>query len=178
MAIGGRDLPKAASLRFAMDDRAARAVPRWPRRSIVGGRIWAFAVALLAMPALSAPARADLKLCNTTPSRIGVAIGYQDTKGFTTEGWWTIASQSCETLLKGKLARRFYYIHAVDYDRGGEWSGDNFMCIDEKSFIIRDEGECKARGFKRSGFYEVDTGDQRHWTVRLADPARAKGSAK
>ena len=33
------------------------------------------------------PAAADLKLCNTTSSRIGVAIGYQDTGGWTTEGW-------------------------------------------------------------------------------------------
>ncbi len=68
-------------------------------------------------------AHADLKLCNATSSRVGVAIGYQDTTGWATEGWWNIASQTCETLLKGALPSRFVYVHAVDYDRGGEWVG-------------------------------------------------------
>ena len=52
----------------------------------------------------SGPALADLKLCNTTSSRIGVAIGYRDQTGWTTEGWWTLAAQTCETLYKGALA--------------------------------------------------------------------------
>ena len=69
---------------------------------------------------MAQPAMADLKLCNSSASRIGVAIGYQDGDGWTTEGWWNIASQTCETLLKGTLSSRFYYVHAVDYDRGGE----------------------------------------------------------
>ena len=43
------------------------------------------------MAATTLSARADLKLCNTTASRIGVAIGYQDATGWTTEGWWNIA---------------------------------------------------------------------------------------
>ena len=73
----------------------------------------------------SASAHADLKLCNSTSSRVGVAIGYQDTTGWATEGWWNIASQTCETLLKGALPSRFVYVHAVDYDRGGEWGGKN-----------------------------------------------------
>ena len=39
----------------------------------------------------------------------------------TTEGWWNVSSRSCETLLRGALVARYYYIYAVDYDRGGEW---------------------------------------------------------
>ena len=65
----------------------------------------------------SSLAHADLKLCNATSSRVGVAIGYQDKSGWATEGWWNIASQTCETLLKGALPSRFVYVHAVDYDR-------------------------------------------------------------
>src|SRR5690606_35058157 len=95
-------------------------------------------------------ARADLKLCNATSSRIGVAIGYQDPKGWATEGWWNIASQTCETLLKGKLGSRFYYVHAVDYDRGGEWGGTNLMCTADKAFTIRGVEDCTRRGFKRT----------------------------
>jgi uncharacterized membrane protein len=121
------------------------------------------------------PARADLKLCNTTASRVGVAIGYKDTEGWATEGWWNIASHTCETLLKGVLIGRYYYIHAVDYDRGGEWAGSLFMCTDDKAFTIRDTKDCVKRGYKRTGFFEVDTGEERDWTVRLTDPeAEAK----
>ena len=121
------------------------------------------------------PAHADLKLCNTTASRVGVAIGYKDAEGWATEGWWNIASHTCETLLKGVLIGRFYYIHAVDYDRGGEWAGTLFMCTDDKSFTIRDTKDCVKRGYKRTGFFEVDTGEERDWTVRLTDP---EGEAK
>jgi uncharacterized membrane protein len=118
------------------------------------------------------PARADLKLCNTTASRVGVVIGYKETDGgWVSEGWWNIASHSCETLLKGELIAKFYYIHAVDYDRGGEWAGTHtYFCTDDKSFTIRDAKDCVKRGYKRTGFFEVDTGEERDWTVRLTDP--------
>lgn len=115
-------------------------------------------------------ARADLKLCNSTAGRVGVAIGYQDNTGWATEGWWNIASQTCETLLKGALPSRFVYVHAVDYDRGGEWGGKNEMCTADKSFAIRGVQECPKRGYKRTGFFEVDTGDAKEWTIRLTDP--------
>ncbi|MDX2158366.1 MAG: DUF1036 domain-containing protein [Hyphomicrobiaceae bacterium] len=116
-------------------------------------------------------ARADLRLCNSTPGRVGVALGYQDGSGWTTEGWWTIGGQTCETLLKGKLASRFYYVYAIDYDRGGEWSGPTEMCTADKAFTIRGNTECESRGHNRAGFMEVDTNDQRDWTIRLNDPA-------
>lgn len=116
------------------------------------------------------PAMADLRICNSTTGRIGVAIGYQATEGWATEGWWTIAGETCETLIKGKLASRFYYIHAVDYDRGGEWSGPAVMCTEDKAFVIHGNSDCETRGHKSMGFMEVDTNDARDWTIRLGDP--------
>jgi uncharacterized membrane protein len=120
--------------------------------------------------ATAAPAAADLKLCNTTTSRVGVAIGYKDDSGWVSEGWWNVAAQTCEVLLKGTLVARFYYIHALDYDRGGEWGGKAFMCIDDKAFTIKGVQDCQTRGFKRAGFFEVDTNEEKDWTVRLTDP--------
>lgn len=114
---------------------------------------------------------AELKICNATPSRVGIALGYKDGKGWATEGWWNISPQTCETLLNGPVPSRFVYVYAVDYDRGGEWTGTNFMCTGEKSFAVRGVQECQKRGFKRTGFFEVDTGDQRDWTIRLTDGA-------
>ena len=120
--------------------------------------------------ALSAPpAKADFRLCNNTGSRVGVAIGYKDNEGWTTEGWWNVSSRSCETLLRGALVARYYYIYAVDYDRGGEWSGKAYMCSREKEFTIRGTENCLARGYDRTGFFEVDTNEQRSWTVQLTD---------
>jgi uncharacterized membrane protein len=122
--------------------------------------------------------RADLKLCNSTSSRIGVAIGYQDGNGWATEGWWNIASQTCETLLKGTLTSRFYYVHAVDYDRGGEWAGKNNMCTSDKTFTIRGVQDCQRRGFSPTGFFEVDTNDAKDWTIRLTDPGETAARSK
>src|SRR4029453_4387879 len=87
--------------------------------------------------ASAGPAKADFRLCNNTGNRGGIAIGYKENEGWTTEGWWNISARSCETVLRGALVARFYYIYAVDYDRGGEWSGQAFMCTREKEFTIR-----------------------------------------
>ena len=133
---------------------------------------------LLGLAVVPQPALAELKLCNATSSRIGVSIGYQDPTGWATEGWWNIASQTCETLLKGALPSRFVYVHAVDYDRGGEWAGTNVMCTADKSFAIRGVQDCQKRGHKRSGFFEVDTGDAKEWTIRLTDPDEQGGKTK
>src|ERR1700678_1606095 len=114
-------------------------------------------------------ASADFRLCNNTSSRVGIALGYKDAEGWTTEGWWNVSSRSCETLLRGTLVARFYYIYALDYDRGGEWSGQAFMCSRDKEFTIKGTENCLARGFDRTGFFEVDTGEQRAWTVQLTE---------
>jgi uncharacterized membrane protein len=127
--------------------------------------------ALLLYMAAAIPAHADFRLCNNTGSRVGVAIGYKDAEGWTTEGWWNISPRSCETLLRGALVARYYYIYAVDYDRGGEWSGRAFMCSRDKEFTIRGTDNCLARGYDRTGFFEVDTTEQRSWTVQLTDTA-------
>ena len=134
-----------------------------------------FGVALVSAGSL---AHADLKLCNATTSRVGVSIGYQDPNGWSTEGWWNIASQTCETVLKGAVPSRFVYVHAIDYDRGGEWAGTNFMCTADKTFAIRGVQDCQKRGLARAGFFEVDTTDAKEWTVRLTDPDDAGGVKK
>jgi uncharacterized membrane protein len=128
-------------------------------------------VTMLCLAASAAPAKADFRLCNNTPSRVGVAVGYKDSDGWTTEGWWNLPSRSCETVLKGNLVARYYYVYAIDYDRGGEWTGRAYMCTRDKEFTIRGMGDCLAHGYDRTGFFEVDTGEQRAWTVQLTESA-------
>ena len=51
---------------------------------------------------MSQGAKADLKLCNKTESRVGVALGYKDKEGWASEGWWNIGANNCETLLAAR----------------------------------------------------------------------------
>ena len=128
------------------------------------------AVAACLICALTKSAAADFRLCNNTGSRVGVAIGYKDAEDWTTEGWWNLPSHMCETMLKGNLTARYYYIYAVDYDRGGEWMGQAYLCTRDHPFTIRGPSDCLARGYDRTGFFEVDTGgEQRAWTVQLIE---------
>jgi uncharacterized membrane protein len=135
------------------------------------GMSGAFAIVLATflLAAFASPAAADFRLCNNTGSRVGVAIGYKDADGWTTEGWWNLPSRTCETILKGNLVARYYYVYAIDYDHGGEWMGQSFMCTRDKEFTIRGIADCLARGYDRTGFFEVDTGEQRAWTVQLTE---------
>src|SRR5262245_39560050 len=128
---------------------------------------------MTAAPWTATPAAADFRICNVTKSRVGIAVGYKDGEGWATEGWWNVSAGNCETLLRGNLAARFYYVYAVDYDRGGEWSGQAFMCTRDKEFTIRGTGDCLARGYERAGFFEVDTGEQQTWTVQLTEAGEA-----
>ncbi|MBV9456514.1 MAG: DUF1036 domain-containing protein [Bradyrhizobium sp.] len=143
--------------------------PNPPQPRSISGASLLSALVLVILCLWNNPAAADFRLCNNTSSRVGIALGYKDAEGWTTEGWWNVSSRSCETLLKGALVARFYYIYALDYDRGGEWSGQAFMCSRDKEFTIKGTENCLARGFDRTGYFEVDTGEQRAWTVQLTD---------
>ena len=134
---------------------------------------WLGTTLFLACTLLAAPARADFRLCNMTKSRVGVALGYQDGKSWVTEGWWNVPASNCETLLTGTLVSRFFYVYAIDYDQGGEWGGKAFLCTKDKEFTIQGVENCLARGFNKTGFFEVDTLEQRNWTVQLTEDGPA-----
>jgi uncharacterized membrane protein len=137
--------------------------------------------AFLLLGGYAAPASADLKLCNNTDSRVGVAIGYKDKEGWASEGWWTAEPQSaspknCLTLLKGALISRYYYVYAVDYQKGGSWGGKSMLCIRDKIFTIRGFDKCEDRAYNKVGFFEVDTGDETDWTISLSGEKTTQGN--
>lgn len=140
----------------------------------LGGAGWMVAGLVVVFLSLDvAPAEASLRICNKTASRVGVAVGYKDEQGWVTEGWWNMVPGACETLIEGPLAARYYYLRAVDYDRGGEWGGPYQLCAFAKVFTIRDTKDCTTRGYEQAGFFEIDTGDLSTWTVQLTDPGRS-----
>ena len=152
---------------------AANAMASGCRKPMTSGVIAGALVFAGIMFGASGAAYADLRVCNKTTSRIGIAVGYKDQDAWTSEGWWNLPASSCETLLAGTLVSRYYYLYAIDYDRGGEWSGPYYLCTQEKTFTIKGVEDCIKRGYERTGFFEITTGDQRNWTVQLTEPGRS-----
>ena len=74
----------------------------------MGRAVGCAAMLMIAIPVTGGPANADFRLCNNTSNRVGIAVGYKENEGWTTEGWWNIAARSCETVLRGSLVARFY----------------------------------------------------------------------
>ena len=79
---------------------------------------------------------------------------------------------ACEILQAGPLRAKFYYVYAVDGDRSGEWGGRFPMCTQDKMFTINGSEDCEKRGFKKSGFFEIDTGELNTWVVQLDESGR------
>jgi uncharacterized membrane protein len=124
------------------------------------------------------PAWADLRLCNMTAGRVGVALGYRDAQGWVTEGWWNLNARGCETLLTGPLAARFYYIYAVDYDRAAS-GADARSCApataSSRSGASRIASPAASTAAASS---RIDTGEQKSWTIQLTiRPGRAVNAA-
>ena len=102
--------------------------------------------------------------------------------------------------LSAEIKDRFYYVDAdpefgqrlffensggslrlkasVDSQHGGEWGGKAYMCTRRKMFTIAGVENCVARGYERTGFFEVDTAEQRSWTVHLYQPTQKGTSVK
>ena len=119
-------------------------------------------------------AHAEFKVCNKSDSLIGVAIGYKLDDEWITEGWWRIAADICTPIIEGDLTSRYFYLHAESVDTDGKWRGPVFMCTSNIVFKIRGVKDCFARGYERTGFFEVDTGKQKNWQVRLTNANQTK----
>lgn len=129
-------------------------------------------IAQLFLVGFNFPAHADLQVCNDSKALIGVAIGYRENGKWITEGWWRIPASVCTSVIEGKLEARYFYLHAEEADSGGRWRGPVFMCSSNKQFKINGVKDCFARGYERTGYFEVDTGDQKNWQVRLTEADR------
>ncbi len=126
---------------------------------------------VLAALCASTPARADLRICNQSSNQVSVALGYRADKGWQSEGWWVAPASKCAVVYQGDLHSRFFYLYVADDIGGGAWDGSVFMCTRDESFTIFGVEDCLARGYERTGFFEVDTQNRTDWTLQLTDPA-------
>jgi uncharacterized membrane protein len=123
--------------------------------------------------AFSTPAHAELRICNETANLVSVALGYRAERGWMSEGWWQTPPGDCRVLYQGDLQKRFYYLYAVDDIGGGAWDGQVFMCTRDETFTIFGVEDCLARGYERTGFFEIDTQNRTDWTLQLTERAGA-----
>ncbi|MGH1369953.1 MAG: DUF1036 domain-containing protein [Maritimibacter sp.] len=111
-------------------------------------------------------ALAGFEVCNETPHRATVAIGYKDDGTWTSEGWWGVDPGKCRTVVSADLNRKFMYWRATSSEMS--WSHDTYMfCTDSSAFTIAGDNDCDSRGYKRVGFNEIDLGTASHYTLTL-----------
>ncbi|MDE2029333.1 MAG: DUF1036 domain-containing protein [Alphaproteobacteria bacterium] len=126
-------------------------------------------VILTAMLVLPRGARAALSFCNRTQAPIEAAIGYHgDTGGgdrdWVSEGWWRIEPGQCARVYGENLTQRFYFYYAYALTQTAKdtpptvWAGKYTLCTGDKAFRIRGDNNCIARGYRATGFHELDTG--------------------
>jgi len=112
----------------------------------------------------------EFRVCNETPNKVSIAFGYRADKGWQSEGWWVVDPTICVTVYRGDLeSRRYYYLYGADDISGGAWDGDVYMCTRDETFTIFGVEDCLARGYERTGFFEVDTHNKSNWTLQLTD---------
>ena len=125
----------------------------------------------------AAPAFADLRVCNQSTNQVSIALGYRADKGWQSEGWWVAPPTKCAIVYQGDLHSRFFYLYVADDIGGGTWDGSVYMCSRDESFTIFGVEDCLARGYERTGFFEVDTQNRTDWTLQLTDPANNDAAA-
>ncbi|HEY0919401.1 DUF1036 domain-containing protein [Devosia sp.] len=125
-----------------------------------------------AAPVADAEAESDegsLRVCNQTVNPVSIALGYRAERGWQSEGWWVAGPGECKTVYNGRLDARYYYVFAADDIGGGTWDGEVYMCTRDETFTIFGVEDCLARGYERTGFFEVDTKSRSNWTLQLTE---------
>lgn len=128
-------------------------------------RVIAATCLLAGLVLLSVPAEAGMTLCNKTKTGASVALGFLDgAKGWTAQGWWSIAGGACQTLVEGRLAGSYVYL-LVDGNRlpPGKKQSGGWFCTDDSGFITRNDDYandqhdllCEAAGLKMEQFRQI-----------------------
>ena len=149
----------------------APAAKRPLRKLVLAGMpaLFAFAAGLVFLAASTDPAAADFRLCNNTASRVGVAVGYKDAEGWTTEGWWNLPSHTCETILKA-ISWPVIIMSTPSTTIAAANGWDRPICVPgTRNSRSAASATAWRAAIDRTGFFEVDTGEQRAWTVQLTE---------
>jgi uncharacterized membrane protein len=105
-----------------------------------------FILTIAASIALTAPARAELTLCNRTSYRMDVALGLEKRANVQTRGWFRLDPGQCRQALDGTLDADMVYLHARSPSVYGSvplpLSGQADFCIKNGDFDIPNARSC------------------------------------
>jgi uncharacterized membrane protein len=103
-----------------------------------------FAVACTLAAASSA--RADWTVCNRTANDLWVAIAFDSSGSYTSQGWWKLGScGGCAKVHSGEFSTTGAFLFAEDKNAAPELKGNNFLfCVANERFNFTAEN--KVRG--------------------------------
>ena len=134
---------------------------------------------VLACVAVSAPAQADLTICNKTPASINVAVAFETSQDLVSQGWWTLDPDQCEKTIAVPLDHQYYYHYAISNAPKVEWAGNvNFCTSDDPQFRVIGAQGCEQRNYHTVGFRQTDVGTNKDYTlnIRSAEPPKTEAT--
>jgi uncharacterized membrane protein len=134
--------------------RTTSSLPPFPRRFIAALRrywvrtVFALPAAIASFLFSSAPAYADLKLCNRMSYVVEAAIGIDDKAATATRGWFRIDPAACRIVAQGTLTADRILLNARALGVYGSspipQSGGDTLCIAQGNFVIAAARQCRA----------------------------------
>jgi uncharacterized membrane protein len=113
--------------------------------------------------AKKAQAALGLTFCNRTQDAVWTALA-QETQGKkVSKGWWHLQPGQCEKVIRDRLIERFVYAfaeHGSGEAPDKPWTGDHPFCTRAQIFEIEGAEDCEGRGFRKTGFLQIDTQGQ------------------
>ncbi|MGY4196474.1 putative membrane protein [Bradyrhizobium sp. USDA 4520] len=121
---------------------------RIPRRSPAARLAMAMPAALVSFLFSSAPAHADLKLCNRMSYVIEAAIGIDDKAATATRGWFLIDPATCRVVVQGALTADRVLLNARALGVYGAspipQNGTDTLCVAQDNFVIAAARQCRS----------------------------------
>ena len=107
----------------------------------------------------TAPARADLQICNRMSYVVEAALGVEDKGATATRGWFRVDPGQCRTVLQGAIEAERLLIHAEALPIYGApplpRSGHADLCVARDDFVIAAASVCTRPGQRLARFTEV-----------------------
>ncbi|TMK44844.1 MAG: DUF1036 domain-containing protein [Alphaproteobacteria bacterium] len=139
--------PKGLRPRRRVKPRHDEPKPRQPRSRLTR-LLMALPAAVLSFLASSAPAFADLKLCNRMSYVVEAAIGIDDKAATATRGWFRIDPAACRVVMQGTLAADRILLHARALGVYGAspipQNGSDTLCVAPDNFVIAAARQCRS----------------------------------
>jgi len=122
--------------------RRRRSLSLWKRTLL------AFAAAAISFFASSAPAFADLKICNRMSYVVEAAIGIDEKAATATRGWFRIDPAACRVVVQGTLTADRILLNARALGVYGAsplpQNGSDTLCVAPGNFVIAAARECRS----------------------------------